>query len=139
MKKRKLLPALLLLLCLVTLALELLPFGAVLNFGGDEGQVWVRRYSYFNLTPYGYAHVSPFFTAALTCILTALTVAVLITDSATLQKVIRWLAPITLAMSLCPLLLGLRFYSLVGALISVTLTLATVTAFFIKQKPNEVI
>ncbi|MBR2371074.1 MAG: hypothetical protein IKA82_03530 [Clostridia bacterium] len=138
MKKHKLLPLIFLVLCLVTLALELLPFGAVLNFIGDEGQVWVRRYSYFNLTPYGYAHMSPFFTALLTCILTALAIAELVTDNATVQKVIRWLAPVTLAMSLCPLLLGLRFYSIVGALISATLALATVIAFFIRPNPNEV-
>ena len=57
---------------LVALILELLPNGVVLNFANPEGEPWRRTYSYFNLTPYGYANFGPFITAILTCVLLVL-------------------------------------------------------------------
>ena len=47
---------------LATLILELLPNGVVLNFANPEGEPWRRTYSYFSLTPFGYANVGPFIT-----------------------------------------------------------------------------
>ena len=56
------------------LILEILPFGAALNFMGDpEANITVRHtYSYFDLTTFGYANFGPFITALLTCVLTIL-------------------------------------------------------------------
>ena len=45
---------------LVALILELLPNGVVLNFANPDGEPWRRTYSYFSLTPFGYANFGPF-------------------------------------------------------------------------------
>ncbi|MBQ8558938.1 MAG: hypothetical protein IJ439_03015 [Tyzzerella sp.] len=54
-------------LSLSAFILELLPVGVVLNFANPEGEPWRRTYSYFSLTPVGYANFGPFITAVLTC------------------------------------------------------------------------
>ena len=56
MKKR----LLYLILPLVTVILELLPYGAVCNFMNPEGDPWRETFSYFSLTPFGYANFAPF-------------------------------------------------------------------------------
>lgn len=75
-----------LLLPLLALILEILPFGAVLNFANvaDDGTIgYVREtYSYFSLMPVGYANIFPFSTAIFTCIVFALIVAYCITKKA---------------------------------------------------------
>ncbi len=57
-----------LLLPLITLILEILPYGAVCNFATETRRIR-ELYSYFDLTPYGYANFAPFLTALLTCII----------------------------------------------------------------------
>lgn len=59
---------------IIAFVLELLPYGVVLNFANPEGEPWRRTYSYFSLTPFGYANFGPFITAILTCALLALAV-----------------------------------------------------------------
>ena len=54
---------------LCTLVLEILPLGAVCNFGNPEGEPFRETYSYFSLIPYGYANFAPLITAVLTCVL----------------------------------------------------------------------
>lgn len=56
---------------IIAFVLELLPYGVVLNFANPEGEPWRRTYSYFSLTPFGYANFGPFITAILTCALLA--------------------------------------------------------------------
>ena len=71
MKKR----LLYLILPIVTLILEILPYGAVCNFmrpatteGLPPGR-FRELYSYFDLTPFGYANFAPLITAVITCII----------------------------------------------------------------------
>ena len=54
---------------LCTLVLEILPYGAVCSFANPEGAPRRVTYSYFSLTPYGYANFAPLITAVLTCVL----------------------------------------------------------------------
>ena len=60
MKKR----ALYLILPIVTLVLECLPFGAVCNFALDQGETVRKTFSYFDPVPFGYANFAPLLTAA---------------------------------------------------------------------------
>ena len=57
----------------VTLILEILPYGAVCNFArpATNGSIGHFRelYSYFDLLPFGYANFAPFITAILTCVI----------------------------------------------------------------------
>ena len=60
----------------VALILEILPYGAVLVFAPGPGEQLYRTFSYFSLTPLGYANVFPMATGVLTvaaaglCVLT---------------------------------------------------------------------
>lgn len=101
--------------------LELLPYGAVLNFASPDSEPIRRTYSYFDLTPYGYANFAPFLTALLTCALLVLGVVYLWKGSSGLRKAITIVALIAAIVSVAPLLYGLRSFSVVGALISLVL------------------
>ena len=114
-----------LLLPVLTVVLELLPYGAVCNFANPEGEPFRRTYAYFDLTPFGYANFSPLLTALLTCVMLALLVVFLFTGKAKLARVATLMTLTAAALSLCPLLLGIRYYSVVGGLITVTLLAET--------------
>ena len=112
---------------LCTLVLEILPYGAVCNFANPEGPPDRTTYSYFSMIPYGYAHFSPLITAILTCVLLLIVLISIIFKKA-IGKKTAILAGIASLISLCPMLYGLDDYSIVGALISLSLIAATVVS-----------
>ena len=114
MKKR--LP--LLLLPALTLVLEALPYGAVLQFGRPAAAPLRELYSYFDLTPFGYTNFAPLFTALGTWVLLALYAA---TGKRGLAAAAQIAAGVCALVSLGPLLLGIRNYSVTGALITASL------------------
>ena len=120
----------LIMLCttLIALVLEILPYGAICNFANPECEPWRRTYSYFDLTPFGYANFAPFIVALLTCVLIILIVVSLVSKKL-LRTPILAVSAIATVLSLAPLLYGIRFFSVVGALISVALAITTVVAF----------
>ena len=118
---------------LVALVLEILPYGAVLNFANPEGESWRRTFSYFDLTPFGYANFSPFIVALLTCALLVLTIVSMLTQK-TLRKSIIAVSVIAAVLSFAPLLMGIKYYSVVGALISATLAIIAVISFIKSKK-----
>ena len=130
MKKR----LLYLILPVVTLILEILPYGAVCNFArpATDGSIGHFRelYSYFDPLPFGYANFAPLMTAALTCILLLLILIYCLTGKKTWAVAAKNLLFVTYIISLGPLTLGLHFYSVVGALITISL----VSEQFILQK-----
>ena len=130
MKKR----LLYLVLPIITLILEILPLGAVCNFArpADDGTIGSFRelYSYFDLIPFGYANFAPFITALITCIILILLVVYCITGKHSFATATRIILFISVIISLCPLLLGIRFFSIVGALISLTLLTEFLLLFF---------
>ena len=113
---------------IVTLVLEILPYGAVCNFANPEGESYRRTYSYFDPTPYGYANFAPFIVSILTCVLFFLIVLSFFTKK-TFRKPIIALSAISTVLSLAPLLLGIAYFSVVGTLISVALMITTSVAF----------
>lgn len=118
---------------LVALILELLPNGAVLNFANPEGEPWRRTYSYFSMTPFGYANFGPFITAILTCILLVLVIIYLFKPCKGLNTAIMNVAGFATAASLMPLMFGFDCITVVGAVITVLLT-GTFGCGFIKEK-----
>ena len=120
----------LIMLCttLIALVLEILPYGAICNFANPEGEPWRRTYSYFDLTPFGYANFAPFIVALLTCVLIILIVVSFVSKKE-MKAPILAVSAIATVLSLAPLLYGIRFFSVVGALISVALAITTVVAF----------
>lgn len=117
MKKR----LLYLILPIITLILEILPYGAVCNFANPEGEPWRKTFSYFDLTPFGYANFAPLLTAITTCAILALLLVYWITDKPRLIRTIRILLNVAIVLSLCPLLYGIRFFSVTGAAITASL------------------
>lgn len=117
---------------LIALVLEILPYGAVCNFALDEGESLRQTFSYFDLTPFGYANFAPFIVALLTCALTVMIVVSLVSKNP-MRTPIFAVSAIATILSLAPLLYGINFFSIVGVFISIALALTTVVAF-LKEK-----
>lgn len=118
---------------LAALILELLPYGAVLNFANPEGEPWRRTYSYFSLTPFGYANFGPFLTAILTCVLLVLVTIYLFKPRNGLNTAIKSVAAIATATSLMPLIFGADYITVIGLVITLLLAV-TFCCCFIKEK-----
>ena len=129
MKKR----FLYLLLPVITLILEILPYGAVCNFANSEGESWKRTFSYFDLTPFGYANFAPLLTAITTCAILALLLVYLFTDKYLIMTIIKGLLCVGIILSLCPILYGINFFSVVGAMITVSLIAELVLLYLSKD------
>lgn len=125
-----------LLLPLVTLVLEILPYGAVCNFATETKQIR-ELYSYFDLTPYGYSNFAPFITALLTCIILALLAVWCFTGKRQLMTAAKALLAVGAVLSLCPLLLGVDCFSVVGALITLTLAAEFLLVCFKFKTPKD--
>ena len=110
-----------LILPIITIILELLPCGAVCNFANPDGEPWRKTFSYFSLTPFGYANFAPFLTAVISClifVLLAIFCAKGIKKLAILAKNASYAAAV---ISLCPLAWGASYFSLVAVLITLSL------------------
>lgn len=114
---------------IVTLILEILPYGAVCNFANPEGDPWRKTFSYFDLTPFGYANFAPFLTAITTCVMLVLLLLYLFTDKTKIITSTKVLLCVGVVLSLCPLLFGTNFFSVVGALITTSLIAELVLLF----------
>ena len=134
MKKR----FLYLILPIITLILEILPYGAVCNFANPEGDPWRKTFSYFDLTPFGYANFAPLLTAILTCAILVMLLIYLFTGKQGIASATKVMVGIGVLLSLCPLLFGIRFFSVVGALITTSLVAQFVLMqLTIKKVPIE--
>ena len=118
MKLKKILLAV---LSLSALILELLPSGVALNFANPEGEPWRRTFSYFDLTPFGYANFGPFITAILTCVLVVLVALYCFKHKKGLKIAMLNVSGFAAAASLMPLMFGVRYITVIGIAISVLL------------------
>ena len=136
MKKRMLY----LILPIITLILEILPYGAVCNFArpATDGSIGQFRelYSYFDLIPFGYANFAPFITAIITCIILAILVLYCIANQQRLAVAARNILCVCTVFSLGPLVLGVRFFSVVGGLITATLITELLFICFTSKTPE---
>lgn len=133
-----------LILPVITLILEIIPYGAVLNFGrpAEDGSIGYFRetYSYFDMLPFGYANFAPMITGILTCVALLFVVKYCISGKSRSAVVGRSLCLITAIINLGPLLYGIRYFSLVAALVSISLVMeAWLLSKEIKKYKSEVI
>ncbi len=126
MKKR----LLYLILPVITLILELLPYGAVCNFANPEGEPFRRTYSYFDLVPFGYANFAPLITAIITCIVLVLLVVYCVTGKKKFAIISKNILCVCVVFSLGPLVFGIRFFSVVGAFITISLIAQLISLHF---------
>ncbi len=113
----------------LTIVLELLPLGAVCIFATSPTERVKETFSYFSLTPFGYAnfcYFAPLITATLTVAIFLLSLFSL--KKKCVLKALFVLSIITVVISLLPLMYGLDYYTLVGAFITGTLVIESVLA-----------
>ena len=137
MKKR----LLYLILPIVTLILEILPYGAVCNFArpATDGSIghFRRLYSYFDLTPFGYANFAPLITGIITCIILLLVTAYCLTGNQKWAYKAKNILYVCTAFSLGPLVLGIHFFSVVGGLITTALIAELLLLRTLTKTPAE--
>lgn len=135
MKKSKIV---MLIILIMTIVLEILPYGAICNFANPDGNSVRKTYSYFDLTPFGYANYGPFITAILTCFLVVLCIICIMKNSKKLSKSISVISGISVITSLLPLMYGVAYVSVIGAIISVLLlSLFLISVLWKKPKNNK--
>lgn len=134
MRKRRIL---ILLLPIITIVLQILPYGAVLNFGNPDGPAWRVTFSYFSLVPFGYANFAPLLTAIATCVIFALLIVYCFTDKHGIVIITKVLLLVAAVLSLCPLVYGISYFSVVGVLITVSLVAELVLLHFWVKRTQE--
>lgn len=130
MKIKKLL---FLIITLAALVLEMLPNGVVLRFANPEGDPWLRTYSHFDLTPFGYANFGPLITAVLTCVLLLLVVIYFFKPRKGLNTAIMNVSGFAAVAAFAPVMFGAEYLTVIGIVVGLLLA-ATFGACFIKEK-----
>ncbi len=133
MKKR----LLYLILPIVALVLEILPYGAVCNFASAPSVIHRETFSYFDLVPFGYANFAPLFTAITTCVVLLLLTIYAFTARPIVMASARVFTFVGAVLSLCPILYGIEYYSLVGGLISACLIAQSVALIVTARTATE--
>lgn len=130
MKKR----FLYLILPIITLVLEALPYGAVCVFASSPTERIRKTFSYFDLTPFGYANFAPLFTAIISCIIFILLFLYFVNGNTVFATKAKNILYVATVMSFGPLVFGLNYFSVVGGLISASLI---AELFFLKLTLNS--
>ena len=121
-KKMKILGIARLMCCVAAVVIQILPLGAVLRFGitaqGGTVSFSFENYSYFDITPFGYAMFNYMICAVLTAIASLLSLLRTVTRSRR-QTPVTVLSAIALAMSLIPYIFGA--YNIFTIIVSVLL------------------
>ena len=117
MKKR----LLYLVLPIITLILEILPYGAVCIFATSPTERIKETFSYFDLIPFGYANFAPLLTAIITCLIFVLLLIFCIKDNVGMAVKAKNILYVAIVMSIGPLIFGIEYFSLVAGLITLSL------------------
>ncbi len=107
---------------LIILVLEALPDGVVLLFANPEGEPWRNTFSYFSLTPFGYANFGPFITALLSCVIATLIIILLFKNYSVIKKALRFVSAAAVVTSLMPLMYGTDYLTPISIFVSVLLS-----------------
>lgn len=130
----------LLILPIITIILEILPYGAALNFAHQclDGCTGTTRvlYSYFDTFPIGYANFAPFLTAIISCSTLLLLIIFCITNNQHIMHSARIILGVCTAISLIPLLI--KGASVIGFLISITLIVELILLFVVKTQESKI-
>ena len=133
MKKR----FLYLVLPIITLILEALPYGAVCVFAASPTDRIRETFSYFDLTPFGYANFAPLFTAIITCLVFILLLVYCVKGNIRFAIKATNILYVATVMSLGPLVFGFAYFSLVGGFITVSLLAELLLLHFTMKNSAE--
>lgn len=106
---------------IITLVLEILPYGAVCIFATSPTEKVKETFSYFDMIPFGYANFAPFITAMLTCVIFLLLIVFCIKGNVSTAIKAKNMLHVAIVMSLGPLVYGIEYFSLVAGLITLSL------------------
>ena len=120
----------------VSIILEALPYGAVCNFATPE-KTLRTLFSYFDLTPFGYANFGPFLTACLSCVILLLSVLMFVSDKPVINKAATIISAVTIVTSLMPLMFDVSYFSIIGGILSVLMIIQFVIIMIIKKRENN--
>ena len=127
MGKRKR-PFVLLAITVMILILEIIPYGAVLEFAHMSPDLtlsyYEQHFSYFDPMVYGHGHFGPLITAVLSCMLAGIAVITIFFENRAVRIALRVVSVLTLLFSLTPVLTGC--YSPVGMAISALLVVTCI-------------
>lgn len=126
-----------LILPIVTLILEILPYGAVCIFAPSPTDRVRETFSYFNPTPFGYANFAPLLTAVISCLIFVLLMIYCIRGNVRTAIIARNISYAAVVMSLCPLVFGIAYFSLTGGLITLSLIAELLLLQITIKKPTE--
>ncbi|MCD7784385.1 MAG: hypothetical protein LUH18_02200 [Oscillospiraceae bacterium] len=106
------------------IVLETLPGGAVLIFSDGSGSGIVSTYSYFSLTPFGYANFAPLITGIMTIALLVMAVVSFIkAGGKRLRTATIVVNAIAVLVSISPLIYGIHYYNIISVAITTLLVL----------------
>ncbi len=114
---------------IAALLLEALPNGVIMWWAAPPDEpLKSSMYSYFAMTPFGYAHFSPLITAVLTAAMTIFTIVVIILGKRLTkpQNALFVCIIVTAAISVCPVLYGFKYVTVIGVLITLMLGIAAI-------------
>ena len=117
--------------------LECLPWGAVCVFSPGPDETLRQTFSYFDPVPFGYANFAPLITGLFTVLLLAFGIAQLGSPNPNRQRTVGMLAAVGAVLSVCPVFLGLRFYSVTGGAITLLLTITAVLHLWIRPEKTD--
>lgn len=133
MKKTKII---FLILCVCSLVLEALPYGAVCRFATPE-ETYTETFSYFSLVPYGYANFGPFITAVTTCILFIFAIVLFTSVGRKVIGAARIISIISVASSFLPLMFGIDCYNFVSLAISLLMIAQFIVIIIISKRKGS--
>lgn len=130
-----------LVILIVTIILEALPFGAVLKFAEPDKEPIYQTFSYFRFEPWGYANFGPLIAAVSSCVLLALVVISLSKKIGwkpyNAEIIFSWIALIAAVLPLCSLIYSPFKYIVTGLLIAVLLFANLVLQYMIVKQLSK--
>lgn len=122
-----------LILPIITIIFEALPFGVICNVPAVEGEAYNNKFSYFSSMPINYGNFAPFMTAILTCIFILLLLIYCFTNKKQLLNIAKYLVCASAGFALGALFGGIKITS-IGIIITVTLILEAILIFVFDKK-----
>ncbi len=108
----------------IAIILEALPGGAVLIFSDGSGSGIISTYSYFSLTPFGYANFAPLITGLLTIALLIMVIVGFVrAGGKKLRTATIVVNAIAVLISISPLIYGVHYYNTISAAVTTMLVL----------------
>ncbi len=118
-----------LLLPVITLILEMLPFGVKMKFAPSETERIIKEFAYFDPISFGYGNPWPFFTSILTVVILALLIIYVIKSNKNIFIASKIITAATILISLGALLVAIPEFTALAVIIPITLLLELIILF----------